>query len=141
MHRLLFSRVETNIDVSSITRASMKIQICRIKIYDGQNAEITLNIAQLLFDFIFALVCLTELDLIFILLCSRLNVHFDVYSGESFQTEASIKALSMLKEKALLTESDKGGFIVDLAKFKLPSTVIQKKDGTTLYITRDLGGK
>eukprot|EP00029_Vermamoeba_vermiformis_P006564 TRINITY_DN2607_c0_g1_i1.p1 TRINITY_DN2607_c0_g1~~TRINITY_DN2607_c0_g1_i1.p1 ORF type:complete len:590 (+),score=236.05 TRINITY_DN2607_c0_g1_i1:461-2230(+) len=70
---------------------------------------------------------------------ARLNVHFDVYSGESFQTEASVKALDALKEKALLTESEKGGFIVDLSKFKLPSTVIQKKDGTTLYITRDLG--
>jgi arginyl-tRNA synthetase len=48
------------------------------------------------------------------------------------------KALKMLKEKNLLQDSD-GAKIIDLSKYKLGISVVEKKDGTTLYITRDIG--
>ncbi|KAF9992902.1 hypothetical protein BGZ79_002506 [Entomortierella chlamydospora] len=69
---------------------------------------------------------------------ARLNIAFDVYSGESQVTDGMNRALKMLHEKNLLTESD-GALIIDLSKYKLGICVVQKKDGTTLYITRDIG--
>ncbi|KAF9919399.1 hypothetical protein BX616_000010 [Lobosporangium transversale] len=69
---------------------------------------------------------------------ARLNIAFDVYSGESQVTDGMNRALKMLHEKNLLTESD-GALIIDLTKYKLGICVVQKKDGTTLYITRDIG--
>ncbi|KAF9918727.1 hypothetical protein FBU30_011290 [Linnemannia zychae] len=69
---------------------------------------------------------------------ARLNIAFDVYSGESQVTDGMDRALKLLHEKNLLTESD-GALIVDLTKYKLGICVVQKKDGTTLYITRDIG--
>ncbi|GJJ72550.1 arginyl-tRNA synthetase [Entomortierella parvispora] len=69
---------------------------------------------------------------------ARLNIAFDVYSGESQVTDGMERALKLLHEKKLLTESD-GALIVDLTKYKLGICVVQKKDGTTLYITRDIG--
>ncbi|KAF9213188.1 Arginyl-tRNA synthetase [Podila verticillata] len=69
---------------------------------------------------------------------ARLNIAFDVYSGESQVTDGMDRALKMLHEKKLLTESD-GALIIDLTAYKLGVCVVQKKDGTTLYITRDIG--
>ncbi|KAF9995380.1 hypothetical protein BGZ65_008969 [Modicella reniformis] len=69
---------------------------------------------------------------------ARLNIAFDVYSGESQVTDGMNRALKMLHEKKLLTESD-GALIIDLTKYRLGVCVVQKKDGTTLYITRDIG--
>ncbi|KAF9357677.1 hypothetical protein BGX26_003307 [Mortierella sp. AD094] len=69
---------------------------------------------------------------------ARLNIAFDVYSGESQVTDGMERALKMLHEKNLLTESD-GALIIDLSQYKLGICVVQKKDGTTLYITRDIG--
>ncbi|KAG0228560.1 hypothetical protein BGW41_003376 [Actinomortierella wolfii] len=68
----------------------------------------------------------------------RLNIEFDVYSGESQVTDGMNRALQMLKEKNMLTESE-GALIIDLTPYKLGTCVVQKKDGTTLYITRDIG--
>lgn len=39
----------------------------------------------------------------------------------------------------IVTESD-NALIVDLEKYKLAKTVIRKKDGTYVYITRDIAG-
>lgn len=68
---------------------------------------------------------------------ARLNVEFDIYSGESQYMEGMKRALNRLKEKQLLTES-KGAMIVDLEKYKLTPAIVQKADGATLYITRDI---
>jgi arginyl-tRNA synthetase len=68
----------------------------------------------------------------------RLNIQFDVYGGESQVNEEMIRAFNLLEEKGLLEESE-GCKIVNLEKYKLGKVVVQKKDGTTLYITRDLG--
>jgi arginyl-tRNA synthetase len=68
----------------------------------------------------------------------RLNVEFDVYSGESLMSEGMLGAVKTLQEKNLLVTDEKGGEIVDLKKFKLGVTVVRKQDGATLYITRDI---
>lgn len=72
---------------------------------------------------------------------SRLNIKYDVYSGESQVPKDKMdRALELFKEKHLLEESN-GATLIDLTKFnkKLGKTVIQKSDGTTLYLTRDVG--
>ncbi|CAE6425956.1 unnamed protein product [Rhizoctonia solani] len=69
---------------------------------------------------------------------ARLNIAFDVYSGESQVGADTLKtALDKLKEMGLVSES-KGAQVIDLEKFKLGKAVIQKQDGTSLYLTRDI---
>lgn len=69
---------------------------------------------------------------------ARLNVAFDVYSGESQVNAGMLRALAMLKEQGLLEESE-GAKIIDLEADKLGKAIVEKKDGTALYITRDIG--
>ncbi|KAJ3355768.1 Arginyl-tRNA synthetase [Allomyces javanicus] len=70
---------------------------------------------------------------------ARLGIEFDLYSGESqVATKDMDEALNLLKSKQLLQE-DQGAQIVNLKKEKLGVVVVQKKDGTTLYLTRDIG--
>jgi arginyl-tRNA synthetase len=72
---------------------------------------------------------------------SRLNIEYEVYSGESQVSKESMEtAAKIMKEKGVSKESD-GAVIVDLTKHskKLGKAVIQKKDGTSLYLTRDIG--
>ena len=72
---------------------------------------------------------------------ARLNVKYDHYSGESqVSQERMDEALSILEQKGLVTE-DKGAKLVDLTPYskKLGKAIVQKRDGTTLYLTRDLG--
>ncbi|CAI4038202.1 hypothetical protein SMKI_04G5420 [Saccharomyces mikatae IFO 1815] len=72
---------------------------------------------------------------------ARLNIKYDVYSGESqVSKESMLKAIEIFKEKGL-THEDKGAVLIDLTKFnkKLGKAIVQKSDGTTLYLTRDVG--
>lgn len=72
---------------------------------------------------------------------ARLNIKYDTYSGESQVSKESMKkALDLFHEKNLLHE-DKGALLIDLTKFnkKLGKAIVQKSDGTTLYLTRDVG--
>ncbi|ORY06109.1 arginyl-tRNA synthetase [Basidiobolus meristosporus CBS 931.73] len=69
---------------------------------------------------------------------ARLNISFDVYSGESQVNDGMRRAMALLEEKNISIESQ-GAKIVDLTKEKLGKVVVQKNDGTTLYITRDIG--
>ena len=72
---------------------------------------------------------------------ARLNIHYDVYSGESqVPQEMMDDALKSLKNKNLLSDSN-GAQLVDLTPFnkKLGKSIVQKRDGTTLYLTRDIG--
>ena len=66
-----------------------------------------------------------------------LDIDFDSYVGESFYSDKMPALIEELKEKNLLVESD-GAMIVDLEDSKLPPALIQKRDGSTLYLTRDL---
>ncbi|KAI0641457.1 arginyl-tRNA synthetase [Trametes meyenii] len=70
----------------------------------------------------------------------RLNVHFDVYTGESEVPQESMdKALKQLQEMDLI-EEDNGALRVNLEKYKLGKAVVRKRDGTSIYLTRDIGG-
>lgn len=64
-----------------------------------------------------------------------LDVHFDSYAGEAFYNDKMTKVVEDLKKKGLLVESD-GAFVVELEG--MPPSLITKKDGATLYTTRDL---
>eukprot|EP01091_Cochliopodium_minus_P018712 TRINITY_DN7663_c0_g1_i1.p1 TRINITY_DN7663_c0_g1~~TRINITY_DN7663_c0_g1_i1.p1 ORF type:complete len:535 (-),score=175.42 TRINITY_DN7663_c0_g1_i1:94-1698(-) len=68
----------------------------------------------------------------------RLNIEFDVYSGESQFSEGMKEELKNLDKLNLMKKTDNGANVIDLQKFKLGITVVQKKDGSTLYITRDI---
>ncbi|PCH35182.1 arginyl-tRNA synthetase [Wolfiporia cocos MD-104 SS10] len=71
---------------------------------------------------------------------ARLNVHFDVYTGESMVGKASQDlALNRLNEMGLIDDHE-GAKLVNLEKFKLGKAVVRKKDGTSIYLTRDIGG-
>lgn len=73
---------------------------------------------------------------------ARLNIHYDSYSGESQVPEEFMKmAKDLFVEKDLVHE-DRGAKLIDLTKFnkKLGKVIVEKKDGTSLYITRDVGG-
>ncbi|HNW87552.1 MAG TPA: arginine--tRNA ligase [Candidatus Limiplasma sp.] len=73
--------------------------------------------------------------------CARvyelLGVTFDSYAGESFYNDKMGRVLDELREKNLLTLSD-GASIVDLTDDDMPPCLILKKDGATLYATRDI---
>ncbi|TFY67992.1 hypothetical protein EVJ58_g1284 [Rhodofomes roseus] len=70
----------------------------------------------------------------------RLNVHFDVYTGESqVGKESQAQALSQLEQLGLIEESE-GAKLVNLEEYKLAKAVVRKKDGTSIYLTRDIGG-
>lgn len=72
---------------------------------------------------------------------ARLNIEFDVYAGESqVPKEDIIKANKELAEKGISEDSD-GAVIVDFEKHgakKLNKAIIVRKDGTPLYLTRDI---
>ena len=66
-----------------------------------------------------------------------LGVKFDSYAGESFYNDKMGRVIDELRDKNLLTLSE-GASIVDLTEDKMPPCLVLKKDGTTLYATRDL---
>ncbi|HIY03386.1 MAG TPA: arginine--tRNA ligase [Candidatus Anaerotignum merdipullorum] len=66
-----------------------------------------------------------------------LGVRFDAYTGESFYNDKMAPVVEELKEKGLLKESE-GAMIVDLEEENMPPCLIIRKDGGTLYATRDI---
>ncbi|KAK9477239.1 hypothetical protein V1514DRAFT_343990 [Lipomyces japonicus] len=71
----------------------------------------------------------------------RLNIKYDYYDGESQVSEESMnKVIKLFEEKGILIE-DGGAKIVNFAPYnkKLGKALIQKSDGTSLYLTRDVG--
>lgn len=69
----------------------------------------------------------------------RLNIQFDVYSGESQVKKENIaKSLEALKKLDFVTREENGALLADLTQYKLEKTVIERRDGTPLYITRDI---
>ncbi|KAJ6482894.1 arginyl-tRNA synthetase [Mycena vitilis] len=98
---------------------------------------------------------------------ARLNVEFDDYIGESLVTNHHIEnTMQELRTKGLLSEKHKWesqhgrdyklppptdddgkplreenpAWAVDLHRFKLDKPVVQKPDGTTIYMVRDIAG-
>ena len=66
-----------------------------------------------------------------------LGVRFDSYAGESFYNDKMDRVIRELKDKNLLEESE-GALVVDLEAYKMPPCLIVKRDGATLYATRDI---
>lgn len=66
-----------------------------------------------------------------------LGIEFDSYAGESFYSDKMDRIVSMLKDANLLKESE-GANIVELEEYGMSPALITKKDGSSLYITRDI---
>ena len=76
---------------------------------------------------------LVEFDRVYDLL----GVHFDSYAGESFYSDKIPAVLAEMREKDVMKKSE-GAEIVDLEDHNMPPALITKKDGSSLYITRDI---
>ncbi|KAL4939636.1 hypothetical protein BDV06DRAFT_198524 [Aspergillus oleicola] len=73
---------------------------------------------------------------------ARLNIDFDVYSGESQIKQESMSTANEQLQKTGVSEQSEGAVIVDFVKHgakKLGKAVVVRKDGTPLYLTRDIG--
>lgn len=66
-----------------------------------------------------------------------LGMEFDSYNGESFYRDKTGAVVEALKEKNLLVESE-GAFIVPLDEYNMAPCLIMKKDGSSIYATRDI---
>lgn len=66
----------------------------------------------------------------------RLGIRFDHVEGEALYLLKMEETLRQVKEQALARISE-GAWIVDLPHLSTPA-LIQKRDGTTLYLTRDI---
>jgi len=66
-----------------------------------------------------------------------LGVRFDSYAGESFYNDKMAAVLDELKEKGLLVQDD-GALFVRLDEYGMPPALMVKKDGGSLYHTRDV---
>ena len=67
----------------------------------------------------------------------QLGIEFDSYKGESFYTDKMPAQVEKLRQSGLL-KIDDGASIVDLSEYNMPPCLILKKDGSTLYPTRDI---
>ena len=66
-----------------------------------------------------------------------LGIEFDSYKGESFYTDKMPAEVEKLRNMGLL-EIDDGASIVNLEQWNMPVCLILKRDGSTLYPTRDI---
>ncbi|WP_339215771.1 arginine--tRNA ligase [Ornithinibacillus sp. FSL M8-0202] len=71
----------------------------------------------------------------FMKIYNQLGISFDSFAGEAFYNDKMEKVVKQLSAKGLLVESQ-GAYVVELEGF--PPSLIKKRDGTTLYATRDL---
>ena len=67
---------------------------------------------------------------------AQLGIEFDSYKGESFYTDKMPAQVQKLRDMGLL-KIDDGASIVDLEEYNMPPCLILKRDGSTLYPTRD----
>ncbi len=67
----------------------------------------------------------------------QLGITFDSYKGESFYTDKMPAQVQKLRDMNLLKVDD-GASIVDLSAYNMPPCLILKRDGSTLYPTRDI---
>ncbi len=66
-----------------------------------------------------------------------LGVTFDTVTGESFYENLMQPVIDRLTEKGLAVMSE-DALVVDLSELNIPPLLLRKKDGATLYATRDL---
>lgn len=67
----------------------------------------------------------------------RLKIEFDSYQGESFYMDKVPAIVAEQRSKHLLEESDGAG-IINLDKYHMPPCLITKKDGSSIYHSRDI---
>ena len=66
-----------------------------------------------------------------------LGIKYDSYAGESFYSDKMPRFIKELEDKGLM-EEDEGARLVRLDDYGLTPALIQKSDGSTLSITRDI---
>lgn len=66
-----------------------------------------------------------------------LGMDFDYYLGESFYRDKCQAVVDKITAAGLLKESE-GAMIVDLSDYDMAPCIITKKDGSSIYATRDL---
>lgn len=66
-----------------------------------------------------------------------LGMEFDHYLGESFYRDKTADVVKRLQDANLL-EKSQGAQIVNLDAYDMPPCLIMKKDGSSIYATRDL---
>ncbi|GAO14739.1 hypothetical protein UVI_02028490 [Ustilaginoidea virens] len=76
---------------------------------------------------------------------SRLNIQFDEFSGESQVSEESMAKIADEMQQKKISREDQGAVLVDFTQLlpgkegkRLGTTVLRKRDGTALYLTRDV---
>ncbi|UOE95452.1 arginine--tRNA ligase [Alkalihalobacillus sp. LMS39] len=74
---------------------------------------------------------------VFMEIYELMGISFDSYHGEAFYNDKMNRALTILEDKRLVTESD-GAKVVELIDENLPPCLLKKSDGATLYATRDV---
>ena len=68
---------------------------------------------------------------------NMLGISFDTYLGESYYRNMVPALVKLLKEKDLLIESQ-GANVIDLSEHDMPPCMITKKDGGSIYHSRDI---
>lgn len=66
-----------------------------------------------------------------------LGIDFDYYLGESFYRDKCQDVVDKVTAAGLLQESE-GAMIVDLSEYDMAPCIVTKKDGSSIYATRDL---
>lgn len=66
-----------------------------------------------------------------------LGMEFDSFAGESFYRDKTADIIKRLTDDGLLKESQ-GAMIVPLDEYDMPPCIVAKKDGSSIYATRDL---
>jgi len=96
------------------------------KIEDGDSEALKL------FDY-FKKITLEEVSKVY----DMLDITFDSYDGEAFYQDKMGPVIAELEEQKLLVE-DQGAKVVMLDDYNMPPCMILKKDGASLYATRDI---
>lgn len=68
----------------------------------------------------------------------RLAVNFDLVIGESFFKNRAEEIVKKCLAKKIAFQEKNGPVVADLSRFKLPSFVLKKSDGTTIFASREI---
>ena len=70
-------------------------------------------------------------------LLDRAGITFDTWRGESYYNDKMDSVIQELKDSGLAKVSE-GALIVDLNEYNMGVSVVQRSDGASLYVTRDI---
>lgn len=69
---------------------------------------------------------------------AMLDIDFDIWNGESFYEQYIGAAVQEALDKGVATHEEGGPVVVNLDQYKLPSFLLMKSDGASLYGARDV---